>query len=214
MNLEQAFEQILDAVHLTLNEVEFAPHAETQLESLVRYAAEDTVGGRGGHWSAMSVYEDEGRLLYALVRLLRPEVVVEVGVHEGGTSTHILTAMDRNQRGVLYSYDIDTGVGSKVPEHLRYRWRLTEGQDALTADLPERADLCFEDGPHSYEWTRDMLLRLKGLQPRLILTHDLYMHRTYPEGFEVERAFWEVFPESGGIQLDGTITGMGYVWLK
>ena len=82
--------------------------------------------GGGGHVA----------LLYALVRALKPSAALETGVAAGHSTRAILTAMDKNQRGVLYSSDfpyfrVSGGrklIGYVVPEEIRYRWKLlTQG---------------------------------------------------------------------------------------
>jgi hypothetical protein len=46
--------------------------------------------------------------LYAMVRLLRPDHVVETGVSSGVSSAHFLLALRRNRRGTLHSVDLPT----------------------------------------------------------------------------------------------------------
>lgn len=85
--------------------------------------------------------------LYALVRLLRPEHVVEAGVSSGVSSAHFLAALRRNNRGRLHSIDLPTrqkgpelrpgesmvalppgrDSGWSVPDGLRERWDLRIG---------------------------------------------------------------------------------------
>jgi hypothetical protein len=182
---------------------------------LIAYAAEDTIGGRDrngqGWWPAMSVHEAEGKVLYALVRALKPETLVEVGVASGGTTTHLLTALAANGSGHLHSYDIEPASGVKVPEHLRDRWTFA-ADDALTAPLPERADFVFEDGEHTYEFTRNILTRLKTLSPRILISHDYFSHEVY-QGFGVKQGFDEVLPGAFGVKPDDAFTGLG-VWVN
>lgn len=181
-------------------------------DALIGYANEDGVGGRDtGAWAGMSTFEAEGQVLYALIRALKPVQVVEVGVDSGGTSTHILTALDRNGDGQLYSVDINPEVGTKVPADLRHRWTLRI-EDARTVDLPDHADVIFEDGSHELAFTRDVLTRLKALNPRVILSHDYYTHETYG-GFYVKEAFDAVLPGGFGVKIDGAFTGLG-VWVN
>lgn len=199
MNRDDALRQIAAAAGLNADE-------------LVGYANEDAVGGRDtGAWAGMSTFEAEGQVLYALIRALKPTQVVEVGVDSGGTSTHILTALDRNDDGQLYSVDINPEVGAKVPAGLRNRWTLRI-EDALTVDLPDRADVIFEDGSHELVFTREILTRLKALNPRVILSHDYYTHETYG-GFYVKEAFDAVLPGGFGVKIDGAFTGLG-VWVN
>ncbi len=101
------------------------------------------------------------RMWYAIVRLRRPEVVVETGVHDGLSSALILRALDRNERGELVSIDlpsIDLPAGAPgwlVPDALRSRWSLRLG-DARRL-LPEvaeryaRVDVFIHDSDHARE---------------------------------------------------------------
>jgi predicted O-methyltransferase YrrM len=72
------------------------------------------------------------RLLYFLVRYLRPGTVVETGVAAGFSSTAILEALEKNHFGRLLSSDFPyfripdpaKYVGVVVPHHLHSRWTL------------------------------------------------------------------------------------------
>jgi predicted O-methyltransferase YrrM len=88
--------------------------------------------GGGGHYA----------LLYFLVRSVRPAVVVETGVAAGWSSEAILSALQVNANGALYSSDFpmfrlsdpESYIGILVrPEH-RARWSLFTRGDA--ANLP------------------------------------------------------------------------------
>ena len=66
------------------------------------------------------------RLCYAVVRAMRPQVVVETGVCYGVTSSFTLGALEENGSGMLYSIDLpllakeaDHYHGCLVPQHLR-----------------------------------------------------------------------------------------------
>jgi len=48
----------------------------------------------------------EADLLYVVVRLMKPDVVVETGVGAGKSSAFILKAMEKNGKGVLHSIDL------------------------------------------------------------------------------------------------------------
>jgi hypothetical protein len=79
---------------------------------------------------------------YVAVRALKPELVVETGIHDGLGSLVILRALERNAEdgrpGLLISFDINADTGWLVPEHLRTRWQrvcgstLSELEPALT----------------------------------------------------------------------------------
>lgn len=198
MNLNEALTQIASVGNLNADE-------------LIAYAAEDEIGGRDqGYWPAMSIHDSEGRVMYALVRALKPKQCVEIGVAEGCSSAHILSALNANGAGKLYSVDIETdGIGAKVPEYLRERWTLITGQDALTVKLPKQADFILEDGPHTEPFTSEMYSRLSGLKPEALLTHDMYTDLVYPD-FKTREAFISVFGKDQGVLIDGAFTGLGY----
>jgi predicted O-methyltransferase YrrM len=198
MNLNDALRQI-------------AADGGLDADELIAYANEDAIGGRDtGAWDSMSTFADEGRIIYALVRALKPYRVIEIGVASGGTSTHILTALENNGNGELHSFDIEANCGINVPEHLRHRWTFTVG-DALTTDYPD-ADFVFEDGAHTLEFGQAIYPRLKALSPRIIVAHDYYTHETYG-GFHVKEAFDAVLPDGLGVKVDGAFTGLG-VWFN
>ncbi len=60
-------------------------------------------GGRTSYAHFSAPFE-----IYALVRLRRPEHVVETGVSSGVSSAHILRALEKNRSGRLYSVDLPT----------------------------------------------------------------------------------------------------------
>jgi hypothetical protein len=114
--------------------------------------------------------------LYSLVRLARPEIVIETGVYWGLSSSFILAALADNGRGHLYSVDLpsaadeplpsDEPVGFAVPEPLRDRWTLTLG--SLFTEVPrilERlgsVDFYLHDAEHTYRamrWEFDTFAR-------------------------------------------------------
>ena len=109
----------------------------------------------------------KNQVLYALVRITKPEIAVETGVAAGVSSSIILNAMKMNGRGRLYSIDADLRsfdgvtlplgkpVGFLIPKDLREHWQLVIGfsKEVLEALLKklETIDLFFHDSEHSYE---------------------------------------------------------------
>lgn len=107
--------------------------------------------------TAWAVETGTSFLLYALVRRLRPRIVIEMGVGNGHSSYYILRALQANGDGRLYSFDIVKEAGTLLSDDERRLWefRLVHRQrearslEAHLADLP-RADLCFHDAGHGY----------------------------------------------------------------
>jgi predicted O-methyltransferase YrrM len=108
-----------------------------------------------GLWPG-SIYPGEGAFIYALVRALRPEVIVETGTANGFSTSYLLTALERNRTGRLVSIDLPFTIdgagglqsivegtsidvhdsspippgkqsGWAIPDELRGRWELRLG---------------------------------------------------------------------------------------
>ena len=110
-----------------------------------------------------------GKWMYCLVRVLKPETIVETGVSHGLSSWIILNALHKNNTGKLYSIDFpnhDTNedynlvktnfkTGWAVPEILKSKWELILGksEDVLPHLLPRlnKIDLFFHDSEHTYK---------------------------------------------------------------
>lgn len=149
------------------------PKLNVSVTQLMDYAAEDHVGGYPEHWPVGSMFANEGKILYATIRALRPRRVVEFGVRYGCSSKHILSALVMNGFGTLRSYDVaPIVIKERFTEDELYRWILKIG-DASVAELPKlRADIVFEDTDHSAELTETLIRRGMTLNPLIILAHD------------------------------------------
>jgi predicted O-methyltransferase YrrM len=94
---------------------------------------------------------------YAIVRLAKPALVVETGVHDGLGSAVLLRALWRNQSegapGRLIGTDIDPTSGWLVPKELRRDYRLIVGDSLHTlSELSAPVDLFIHDSDHRYEY--------------------------------------------------------------
>lgn len=159
------------------------------------------------------------QLVHFLVRHLKPEVVLETGVAAGYTSQAILSAMDRNGVGTLYSSDFpyfrldapERYVGCLVDDRLRSRWHLAlNGDRANLAELLpriERIDLVHYDSDKSVEG-REFVMDAIGsrLNPDSVLVMDDIDDNTFFRDW-VERtgASYRVF--GGGRKFVG-LTGL------
>lgn len=99
--------------------------------------------------------------LYAYCRITRPQLVLEVGVAHGFTSTAILRALEVNGSGRLYSIDLphlhpraEKHIGRAVDQELRSRWTLLLGPSSelipkVARRLVQSVDVAVHDGAHT-----------------------------------------------------------------
>lgn len=98
---------------------------------------------------------------YLLCRILKPAVVLETGVAYGVNSAFMLQALEKNQKGILYSIDLppignesDDYIGYFIPENLKKRWKLFRGSSKRL--MPKvlsgigRVDVFVHDSLHTY----------------------------------------------------------------
>lgn len=170
-----------DAVRSALREI--ADDRQFLYSFLERHHAYAGREPQGHHFMFMS-YEGGSPYFhqlvqYALVRLLKPETVVETGGTPGNSSAFILRALQRNQKGVLHTVDLPPaegldlssadshgawihegipagqGSGWAVPVELRVRQQqhLGDAKQLLpeVLDSAGSVDLFIHDSDHSYE---------------------------------------------------------------
>lgn len=133
-----------------------------------------------------------GRVLWCLVRHLKPKQVVETGVGHGFTSRFILEALIRNGAGQLHSIDrppfdprLRERIGIAVPPLRRDRWSLIAGSSRRC--LPQ-------------------LLSQLGFV-------DLFVHDSLHTGrnvrFELDR-IWPLLAPGGAVVIDDIDSNAGY----
>jgi predicted O-methyltransferase YrrM len=104
----------------------------------------------------------EGPIIYTIIRCLKPRIVIETGVANGASSTFILSALEKNNLGKLYSIDLPSKdlllkeeIGWLVPQSLRHRWELIIGNSRIV--LPKllaelgHVDIFLHDSLHTLE---------------------------------------------------------------
>lgn len=141
-----------DQASLWENALSFAEKMKLEAEATLQGL--DVQLGGGGHYG----------LLYFLVSSIKPSVVVETGVAAGFSSKAILTAMNENGSGHLFSSDFpycrleqpEKYIGVLVDNSLKERWSLhIEGDrkniPAIVSELqPGCLDLFHYDSDKSY----------------------------------------------------------------
>jgi predicted O-methyltransferase YrrM len=149
-----------DALTLIATQLKADPQA------LIAFAAEDTIGGydvdeSNRKFPQGSLWEPEGKILYALVRWLKPKVVAEIGGWVGCSASHLAMAVKANGQGHVFS--VDSGVGGMtagerlLPELREYVTFVREdGRTWLTTQAPESIGLLFEDADHSTQLVKEI----------------------------------------------------------
>ena len=154
------------------------------------------------------------RALYITTRILKPEIVIETGVFEGHSSFSILSALEKNNKGFLYSIDLPSPFlppekqsGWIVPEHLRKRWdlRLGKSSDLLLGLLEDvkKVDIFLHDSEHSYE---NMYWEYKAAwgyirKGGLLLSHDISQNAAFRDfAKHVSEDYYYMLRNLGGIK--------------
>ncbi|RZB29545.1 MAG: hypothetical protein AEth_01056 [Candidatus Argoarchaeum ethanivorans] len=185
--------------------------------STMTEAKNDTINRYGTEFASKTDSYDLSeyhRALHTMIRILKPEIVIETGVFEGHSSLSILSALKENNKGFLYSIDLPSPdlpsgkvPGWMVPEHLRKRWDLRAGKssDLLPTLLLEvkEVDIFLHDSEHSYEtmyWeykTAWAHIKTRGL----ILSHDVSQNAAFRDFAQyVSEDYYYMMKNLGGIK--------------
>lgn len=149
----------------------------------------------------------EAQILYLLIRLRKPESVVEISPNYGYSTGFMLLAMNKNDRGQLYSFDVSAQFHRHALRNFAKvgidasRLRFFAGDVRVESyhSLPSTIDLLFLDSDHSdtfAEWYLDDLWpRIAG--NGLLHVHDVLRYGVKPNlGDEGEGlVLWEFIQE-------------------
>ncbi len=181
---------------------------------LIAYADEDNIGGfdfnaNQSAWPGGSLWDVEGRTLFALVRAWRPRRILELGVHAGASTTHLRTAVSVNGVGHVVSVDKWSGAGHGIPPELTDYGTLIFADALATIDTLKDGsiDMAFEDCIHSYVEVKAIYEALKPKMKKggLLLSHDA-MHPN--EGEHVRRAIKDAGYEAIGYLTEPSDCGL------
>jgi predicted O-methyltransferase YrrM len=200
-----------------------ATYYKLDASELLAYADEDNIGGyddkhngkvtRTGNpvWEIGSLWEVEGKILYALIRALKPAHVVEIGSFHGCSATHICEALLKNGKGKLTSVDINHNF--KPPA--KFKGVLKQVQiDLFKYEFPKtpKVDFVFEDALHepgqvSHIWN---LFKKSAKKGAAILSHDA---EHYIVGADVRMGIGEIVEDYKTILVAPSDCGFAY-WKK
>lgn len=197
------------------------PEHKTEIDKFLREAddiAKELENFSKSHGNFVEVRLLDTSVTYAIVRTLKPGIVMETGVSNGVSTYFILKALEQNKNGLVYSIDLprvissasippDRGIGWLVPEELRDRWKLLLGDAKET--LPEllselhEIDVFLHDSNHSYaHMTFEFRTVWKYLREGgFLLSHDIDKNKAFEDFMkEVNVRQYGVFGNLGVIK--------------
>lgn len=164
---------------MTLKEAsrELSTYFNLSEEEFLSYCSEDNVGGYGeiGKWfSRDCIRENEGKVLYALTRSLKPNTIIEFGTSYGCSTSHLIAALEANKTGKLTTVDINQ---SKQKIHSSRMTSIEMDGIAYSQRIDFPIDMIFHDGHHSKDFTHNVLVNcLPHLTPMgIIIVHDVFL---------------------------------------
>lgn len=159
--------------------------AQLQLDvvSLAMYAAEDNIPGSldapsnaPGRDPYAIPYGADGKFLYALVRALKPDRVLESGTSHGGSANHIAAALKRNGFGRLVTVDILPDSGQHILPEYQDIVEVVHEDITFYVQRSTGAEFQFihEDAAHSAHSVHAVYGALSRLMPfgGVIVSHD------------------------------------------
>jgi len=163
-----------------------AEYLGTDAQTLRALAAADPfphLGWDGGQGEAPigSVWSEEGVILYALARWLRPWTAIEIGTSAGASTTHLAAALAANANGAAFTSVDDHSIlspgyecGQLLPTPLRGGVRLMCGDGVSYIRQQARVDFILEDMTHGADtveaiWTHAVDILTPG---GIIVSHD------------------------------------------
>lgn len=169
-----------------------AAQIRTDAQILIDFASEDPLGGFHIDESKRafpmgSLWREEGVILYALVRWLKPDVVAEIGGWVGASASHMALACKANGKGHVISVDNRSegrsDHGGLIPLELQKYVTLVndDGRIWLAKQDPKSIGLLFEDADHTSSLVTEIArLALNKIEPGgLLVNHDAHHDFAY-----------------------------------
>jgi len=146
-----------------------------------------------------SHYGGVRRVLQGMIHMMKPEVVVEIGVHKAHTT--ICLALASKPYGTkIYAIDPnDYGQGERAKRHLGGEHNIVfimkRAQEVDKSEIKTPSDLLFIDGDHGYGPTKEIYEKWsRWMRPGgRIVIHDIILTRTMKTG--VTYGVWRVWDE-------------------
>ena len=163
-------------------------HFGFDADAMYDYAVRDEIGGYHPNsslakWPSGSIWEIEGVILYALVRVIRPLSVLEIGTFQGCSTHHIMAALadNRDEFGDdVQMITVDNGTFDGKPDFRGYDFITEVKGDAIEflKNTSLMFDFIFEDSKHTADHVQATYEAAKGVMNSggFMLSHDTAHH--------------------------------------
>jgi SAM-dependent methyltransferase len=150
-----------------------------ETDSLMPLAELDDIGGYHPDealrkWWTGAIWAVEGQTLYALIRALKPETIVEIGSGTGCSSTHMAAALKVNGGGHITT--VDRGNTPQIPADLQSFVTILPGDgiNYLALEPDNSIDLILEDADHTADMCAAIgeLAKTKLKPGGVLMAHD------------------------------------------
>ena len=128
-----------------------------------------------------SVWESEGKSIYVLIRILKPNRILEIGNYIGKSGNHILQAVDKNGFGEVVLLDNVERLQYENLHSQNFERVLDDSLNYVASTID--FDLIVQDGNHTEKHVKkeiELILENNVKNNYHIWAHDYYM-RTHPE---------------------------------
>ena len=147
-----------------------------------------------------NIMPNSGLLIYDTIIRKKPKIVLETGVANGFSTMIILSALNRNGKGKLYSTEVSRNVGTLLGDSDKRRWILRVGtprkvlSDVL--DGLENIDVFLHDSDHSY---RNMIFEFDAVDKKLsksaiVMSDDIDTNQAFMEFARRKEATPKILP--------------------
>ena len=148
-------------------------------QDFIKYINEDDQGGMEEVLHPHALGRREGKILYSLVRILKPLNILEIGTYDGTSTNHILKAAYNNKKfdGVeakITKIDVINHIQKSNVVDYPFNFLQENSRNHLVNNSDY--DFIFQDGDHSYQgvaYEIDLFSKMKNL--KCVMAHDYHL---------------------------------------
>ena len=172
--VEQDVDVILDSYWSSF----FSLFPNVTKQEFIRYIEEDDQpGAEETHQNALG--RREGKMLYSLIRILKPKNILEIGTYDGVSTNHILKAASNNKKfdnieATVTTLDINNYTHNSIFIDYPFTHLLESSFHHLTHT--NHYDFIFQDGDHSKEGvSKEIKLFSTMKNLKCVMAHDYHL---------------------------------------